>query len=216
MSRSITTATTRAGSRTGSRPMTRGDVRSSPTPRNAMSIYSAKIRNMAGWKTRFGNIQCRTGPISAHSCAPRDSSSTDRAPAQVLEHVKPERTREVRGCGPRMVDLGDQGAERHAAFRRDLGKLCPEGIFQRHRGAMAVDGDRAFAHGLGTVAAARRLLNLPCRCHMPCVYTAANNPSRTTNGYPQRRDHRARRPWQDHAGRLPAEAERHLPRKPAG
>ena len=30
---------------------------------------------------------------------------------------------------------------------------------------------------------------------------------------PQRRHHRARRPWQDHAGRRPAPAERHLPRR---
>src|SRR5664279_3057139 len=39
---------------------------------------------------------------------------------------------------------------------------------------MAVDGDRTFVHAW-TVAAARRLLNLPCRCHRPCVYTAPNN-----------------------------------------
>ena len=35
------------------------------------------------------------------------------------------------------------------------------------------------------------------------------------NGPPQRRDHRPRRPWQDHAGRPPAAAVGRLPRQPA-
>ena len=85
---------------------------------------------------------------------------------------------------------------------------------------MPVDGDRAFTHAW-IVTAARSPLNAPCRCHSPCVYNAPNTApfspgNRTHYGYPQHRHHRPRRPWQDHAGGLPAEADRHLPRQRAG
>ena len=54
-------------------------------------------------------------------------------------------------------------------------QLLPELVLQRDAGLVPVDGDRAFTHAW-IVTAARRPLNLPCRCHEPCVYTAPDNP----------------------------------------
>ena len=45
-----------------------------------------------------------------------------------------------------VVDLGHQGVERQAAAPGDRRQLAPERVLQRDAGAVAVDGDRAFAH----------------------------------------------------------------------
>src|SRR5262249_557484 len=155
--------------------------------RSATPTGLGKAPTTAGRKTRRGNIRCRNGPTSAHSCAPRVSNSTDRAFAQLVEHVEPERAGKIAGRRPRMVDFGDQGVERQSARAGDCGELRPEAVFQRDRSPVAVDGDRTLAHQ-ATVTAARGLLNRPCRRQDPCVYTAPTTPSRTTNGHPQRRD----------------------------
>ena len=48
----------------------------------------------------------------------------------------------------------------------------------------------------------------------PARLRSGPTPRDTPHGYPQHRDHRARRPWQDHAGRRAAEAVRRIPRQP--
>src|SRR5215468_5586054 len=142
------------------------------------------MKATAGRRTRRGNIRCRSVPISALSCAVRVSSSIDLA-LECLENVQPERAGEIARFAARLVDLGHQSAQRKAPGLGQRGQLAPEGVLERDARLMAADGDRAFAHSTN-VPAARRPLNLPCRCHGSCVYTAPKNPSRTTNGYPQR------------------------------
>src|SRR6187402_2613785 len=135
-------------------------------PVSGMSRSSAKILSMAGRKTRSGNIRCLTGPISAHSCAAKASNSTDRS-LELVEDEEAQRARQIAWFAT-MVDLGHQGVERQAAPLGNGRKLGPESILERHRSAMAVDRDRALAHG-STVAAAGRRLNPPCRRHRACV-----------------------------------------------
>src|SRR5215472_2075444 len=141
---------------------------------------------MAGRRTRRGNIRCRSAPISALSCAAGVSSSTDLS-LERLEHVKPQGACEVARPAALLVDLPHQRAQGQLAGLGKPGELGPKGVLQRDAGRVAADCEGTLAH-FATVTAPRRHLNLPCRCHAACVYTAAKNPSRTTNGYPQRRD----------------------------
>ena len=72
--------------------------------------------DMAGRRTRPGNIRCRSGPISALSCAARASSSTD-LPLDLLQDIDPKRAGEIgrrrRAAPPRdLVDLRHQRVER--------------------------------------------------------------------------------------------------------
>ncbi len=100
----------------GRRPTTRGATRPSPTNPSASWTNSARTPPTAGPRTRPGNIRCRSGPISAHSCAPRASSSTDRALLQFVQYIEPQRARQVAAAlRPAVVDLGHQGVERQAA-----------------------------------------------------------------------------------------------------
>src|SRR5512134_2573346 len=125
--------------------MTSAAAPCSPTRSNAMSTSTARTRNTAGRKTRSGNIRCPTAPISAHSCARKASNSNDRSFPELVEHEKTQRARKIAGAAA-MVDLGHQGVQRQAALLGDGRKLGPERVFQRDRGAMAIDCDRTFAH----------------------------------------------------------------------
>src|SRR5215207_11130505 len=128
---------TRRGWTRRSRPTTSAAAPCSPTPSSAMSINSARTLNMAGRKTRSGNIRCPTAPISAHSCAQKASNSTDRSFPELVEHEKTQRARQVAGAAA-VVDLGHQGVQRQAALLGNGRKLGPEGVLERYRGAMAI------------------------------------------------------------------------------
>ena len=85
--------------------------RCSPTRPSATRTNSARAPPMAGRRTRPGNIRCRSGPISAHSCAARASNSIDRALLQLVEHVEAERAGKISRGRARMVDFTDQGVQ---------------------------------------------------------------------------------------------------------
>src|SRR5882672_4803626 len=121
---------TSAGSRPRSWSTTGGARLCSPTRPSATPTNSARATVMAGPRTRRGNIRCRSERISALSCAARVSSSTDLA-LERLEHVQPERAREVARFAALVVDLCYQSAQRKAAGLRQGGQLAPEGVLER-------------------------------------------------------------------------------------
>ena len=91
--------------------------------------YSVPDRADFGAFVRAQRLQTRLIVRFLSSSSTKRRSALDRLP----------------GLRP-MVDLGHQGVQRQAALLGDGRKLGPEGVLQRDRGAMAIDGDRAFAH----------------------------------------------------------------------
>src|SRR5476651_934506 len=141
------TVTTRRSFGKRSPPTTRAATRRSPTKPSGMRTNSERATVTAGRKTRPGNIRCPSAPISALLCARRASSSTSPL-AQGFQHVQAQRAREVARAAAGMVDLGHQGGQRQAAGPGERAQFLPESVLQGEAGAMAVDGDRAFAHFL--------------------------------------------------------------------
>ena len=98
------------------------------------------------------------------------------------------------------------GAGLHLGHFRVVGGDLLLRSLRRHRGL-----GQGIAHGCPSV---RRRCHFLRRRLWPARGARTPGPGPPEHGHPQHRDHRACRPWQDHAGRRAAEAVRHLPREP--